>query len=94
MAPVVSSEDANRYAQLLESVARDQLAPEKALEQWGPVENEQDDEDGNSLVGRAWHSLHHYWQDYDIRAEDPAYETHKKQRLMNFAIEIRSLYLP
>ena len=71
---------------LLSKVLDGRISSSEALDAWPDIDDPTDDK----LMQNAWHSLYHYDNDEDIRAEDPGYEAQQKATLQAFHDEIKS----
>jgi hypothetical protein len=76
---------AEQLAGLLEAVASGTVSSTEALSVWGDVESDDD-----AVLGTAWHVLHHFDTDADIRARDQAYDLEMRGTLERTANTIRS----
>ena len=78
----------NRIVDILEGVADGTIDAGTVLEEeWREYEHEPD-----KLITSAWHELHHFQADADIRERDAAYAESQKATLISFAQEIRQKY--
>lgn len=79
---------ASRIVEILEGVAEGTIDAQVILEEeWREFEEESD-----KLITTAWHELHHFQADADIRERDAAYAESQKQTLTRLAHEIREKY--
>ena len=62
---------------LLSRFLEGRISSRRALDLWPNIDNPAD----SKLMKNAWHSLHHYDTDDDIRSREPLYEARQKADL-------------
>lgn len=72
---------------LLESVLKGKLNPADALREWPDIDNETD-----KVICNAWHELHHFYADEDIRIKDADYDKYQRDLLRSYISDIRNKY--
>lgn len=73
---------------LLESVLKNKLNPVDALREWPDnIDNETDE-----VIRKAWHELHHFYADGDIRIKDANYDKYQRGLLRSYISDIRNKY--
>ncbi len=79
---------ARKITELLEGVANGSLEAQAAIDDnWREFEEEPD-----KIVTSAFHELHHYAADADIREQDAEYARVQRETLLNLARKIRESY--
>jgi hypothetical protein len=78
----------NEVIALLEKVANGDMTASEALIAWPDVEKKEGRE-----LGLAWHELHHFLADDDIRKKDIKYDKYQRALLLKRASDIREKIL-
>ena len=76
----------DKLADLLDAVASARLQSGDAMKAWKLI-----DGDDDPIFGAAWHALHHFDVDEDIRLRDPSYDSYTRAKLREHAEVIRRI---
>lgn len=76
-------QDLNKASQLIAAVLDNELTAEAALAQWPEV-----DERSSKVLQGAYHFMHHYLSDDDIRERDAKYGMAQRKALQEFMDEL------